>query len=31
MKLIKEKKDSWILDHPSDIGYYAYRSIKPKV
>jgi hypothetical protein len=25
LKTLKEKKDSWLFDHPSEAGYYIYR------
>ena len=25
LKTLKEKKDSWIFDHPSEVGFYIYR------
>jgi hypothetical protein len=28
LKTLKERKKSWILDHPSEVGYYIYRSPK---
>jgi hypothetical protein len=27
IKALKEKKDSWILDHPTEAGYYVYKQI----
>ena len=27
VKTLKEKKDSWILDHPTEAGYYVYKQI----
>ena len=27
VKLLKEKKDNWVLDHPSEAGYYVYKKI----